>query len=123
MASNPSNNPAASSALSTASKTGPGAAVRSRIIGVGSALPTRCVTNQELALELARKGVETSDEWIVARTRIEQRWLAEPDVTSSMLGTQAAQAALRSAGIPAADIDLIICATSTPDYVFPSNAC
>jgi 3-oxoacyl-[acyl-carrier-protein] synthase-3 len=54
---------------------------------------------------------------------IEQRWLAEPDVTSSMLGAQAAQAALRSAGMDAADIDLIICATSTPDYIFPSTAC
>jgi 3-oxoacyl-[acyl-carrier-protein] synthase-3 len=97
--------------------------VRSRIVGVGSALPTRCVSNQELALELARKGIETSDEWIVARTGIEQRWLAEPDVTSSMLGAQAAQAALRSAGVAAEDIDLIICATSTPDFIFPSNAC
>jgi 3-oxoacyl-[acyl-carrier-protein] synthase-3 len=81
------------------------------------------VSNEELAQELGRKGVETSHEWIVARTGIEQRWLAEPDVTSSMLGVQAAQAALRSAGIAAADIDLIICATSTPDYIFPSNAC
>ena len=100
------------------------AAVRhARIVGVGSALPLRCVSNQELAAELARKGVETSDEWIVARTGIRQRWLAEPDVTSSMLGTQAAQAALRSAGVDAGDIDLIVCATSTPDYVFPSNAC
>ncbi|MEO6271502.1 MAG: beta-ketoacyl-ACP synthase III [Lautropia sp.] len=94
-----------------------------RIVGVGSALPNRCVSNQELAQELAAKGVETSDEWILSRTGIRQRWLAEPDVTSSMLGTQAAQAALRAAGVAAADIDLIICATSTPDYVFPSNAC
>src|SRR5687768_12094962 len=81
-------------------------ASRSRIVGVGSALPSRCVSNEELVQELARKGVETSDEWILARTGIEQRWLAEPDVTSSMLGTQAAQAALRSAGVAAADIDL-----------------
>jgi 3-oxoacyl-[acyl-carrier-protein] synthase III len=96
---------------------------RSRIVGVGSALPPRCVTNRELAQELALKGVETSDEWILARTGIEQRWLAEPGVTSSVLGTQAAQAALRSAGMAADDIDLIVCATSTPDYVFPSTAC
>lgn len=95
----------------------------SRIVGVGSALPSRCVSNRDLAEELARKGVETSDEWIVARTGIRQRWLAEPDVTSSMLGTEAAWSALRSAGIAAADIDLIICATSTPDFVFPSTAC
>jgi 3-oxoacyl-[acyl-carrier-protein] synthase III len=99
------------------------ASCRSRIVGVGSALPTRCVTNAELAEELARKGVETSDEWIVARTGIEQRWLAEPDVTSSMLGAQAARAAMRSAGVSANDIDLIVCATSTPDFVFPSTAC
>lgn len=99
------------------------AARRSRIVGIGSALPPRCVSNQQLAAELALRGVETSDEWIVARTGIRQRWLAEPDVTSSMLGAQAAQAALRSAGVDAADIDLIVCATSTPDYVFPSNAC
>jgi 3-oxoacyl-[acyl-carrier-protein] synthase-3 len=116
MASNVSSSPKASSV--------PTPAVRhSRIVGVGSALPARCVSNQELAEELGRKGVETSDEWIVSRTGIRQRWLAEPDVTSSMLGTRAAQAALRSAGVDAADIDLIICATSTPDYVFPSNAC
>src|SRR5690606_10101412 len=91
--------------------------------GVGSALPSRRVGNQELAEELARKGVETSDEWIVSRTGIRQRWLADPDVTSSMLGAQAARAALRSAGLRASDIDLIVCATSTPDFVFPSNAC
>ena len=95
----------------------------SRIVGVGTALPSRCVSNQELAQELARKGIETSDEWIVSRTGIRQRWLAEPDVTSSMLGTRAALAALRSAAVDARDIDLIICATSTPDYVFPSTAC
>ncbi|HZH07081.1 MAG TPA: beta-ketoacyl-ACP synthase III [Lautropia sp.] len=100
-----------------------GAVTRSRIVGVGSALPPRCVTNQQLVQDLALRGVETSDEWILARTGIEQRWLAEPDVTSSVLGAQAAQAALRSAGMDAADIDLIICATSTPDYIFPSTAC
>src|SRR5690606_22776030 len=99
------------------------ASCRSRIVGVGSALPGRCVSNDELARELALKGVETSHEWIVARTGIEQRWLAEPDVTSSMLGAQAAREAMRAAGVGAGDIDLIICATSTPDYIFPSTAC
>jgi len=113
----------ASNFSNTTTRASTAGAVRSRIVGVGSALPTRCVSNQELALELARKGVETSDEWIVARTGIEQRWLAEPDVSSSMLGTQAAQAALRSAGVAADDIDLVICATSTPDFIFPSTAC
>ena len=94
-----------------------------RIVGVGSALPERCVSNAQLAAELAGRGIETSDEWIVARTGIQQRWFAAPDETSSVLGTRAAQAALRSAGVQAGDIDLIICATSTPDFVFPSTAC
>ena len=116
MANNSSNKAA------TAASTSP-TSCHSRIVGVGSALPTRCVSNAELAEELARKGVETSDEWIVARTGIEQRWLAEPDVTSSMLGAQAARAAMRSAGVSADNIDLIVCATSTPDFVFPSTAC
>jgi len=116
MANNSSNNAASPASSSPTS-------CHSRIVGVGSALPTRCVTNAELAEELARKGVETSDEWIVARTGIEQRWLADPDVTSSMLGAQAARAAMRSAGVSADDIDLIVCATSTPDFVFPSTAC
>lgn len=94
-----------------------------RIIGTGSALPERLVTNAELVRELAERGLETSDEWIVERTGIRQRYLAEADVSSSVLGARAAQAALAAAGIPASDIDLIIVATSTPDFVFPSTAC
>ncbi|MGE0802655.1 MAG: beta-ketoacyl-ACP synthase III [Lautropia sp.] len=94
-----------------------------RLVGVGAALPARCVSNAELAAQLAANGVETSDEWIVERTGIRQRWFAEPGETSSLLGTRAAQAALRSAGLAAGDIDLIVCATSTPDFVFPSTAC
>lgn len=122
MASNTSNQ--ANDSINAAAAGHAGTLARySRIVGVGSALPSRCVSNQALAEELAKKGVETSDEWIVTRTGIRQRWLAEPDVTSSMLGTRAAQEAMKSAGVGAADIDLIICATSTPDYVFPSNAC
>jgi 3-oxoacyl-[acyl-carrier-protein] synthase-3 len=97
--------------------------VFSRIIGTGSALPERLVTNAELVRELAERGLETSDEWIVERTGIRQRYLAEADVSSSVLGARAAQAALAAAGIPASDIDLIIVATSTPDFVFPSTAC
>ncbi|MCL4744911.1 MAG: ketoacyl-ACP synthase III [Burkholderiaceae bacterium] len=94
-----------------------------RIIGTGSALPERLVSNAELVRELAQRGVETSEEWIVARTGILQRYLAPPEVSSSMLGADAARAALGAAGIEAASIDLIIVATSTPDYVFPSTAC
>lgn len=95
----------------------------SRVVGVGSALPARCVTNDELARELAAKGIETSDEWITTRTGIRQRWLAGPQETTASLGTQAAQAALRMAGLKADDIDLVVCATSTPDQIFPSTAC
>jgi len=94
----------------------------SRITGTGSYLPPRRVTNADLAAELAAQGVETSDEWIVERTGIRARHFAAPDVTSSDLGLEAAKNALAAAGVDAADIDLIIVATSTPDMVFPSTA-
>ena len=83
----------------------------------GSYLPERVVSNQDLADSIA-----TSHEWIVQRTGIEQRHIAAEDETTSMLGLKAAQAALDDAGLKAADIDLIICATSTPDLTFPSTA-
>jgi 3-oxoacyl-[acyl-carrier-protein] synthase-3 len=95
----------------------------SRITGTGSALPARVVSNDELARDLATRGVETSDEWIVARTGIRQRYVAEPGLTSAGLGTRAAQAALESAGRGSEEIDLIVVATSTPDQIFPSTAC
>ncbi|HEY0919103.1 beta-ketoacyl-ACP synthase III [Devosia sp.] len=95
----------------------------SRIAGTGSFLPPRRVTNAELAAELAARGVETSDDWIVERTGIRARHFAEPDVTSSDLGAQAARRAMEAAGVGPQDIDLIIVATSTPDMVFPSAAC
>ncbi len=95
----------------------------SRITGTGSYLPPRRLTNAELAAELATKGVETSDEWIVERTGIRARHFAAPDVTSSDLAVKAARHALEAAGRQASDIDLIIVATSTPDMVFPSAAC
>jgi 3-oxoacyl-[acyl-carrier-protein] synthase-3 len=95
----------------------------SRITGTGSYLPPRRLTNQDLAAELATRGVETSDEWIVERTGIRARHFAAPDVASSDLALHAAQRALEAAGVAAADIDLIIVATSTPDMVFPSTAC
>jgi len=95
----------------------------SRITGTGSYLPPRRVTNAELAAELATRGVETSDEWIVERTGIRARHFAAPHVATSDLGAHAARQALEAAGRSPADIDLIIVATSTPDMVFPSAAC
>jgi len=95
----------------------------SRITGTGSYLPPRRVTNADLATELAGRGVETSDEWIVERTGIRARHFAAPDVVSSDLALEASRNALQAAGLQATDIDLIIVATSTPDMVFPSTAC
>lgn len=95
----------------------------SRIAGTGSYLPPRRVTNAELAAELARQGIETSDAWIVERTGIRARHFAAPEVSSSDLALPAARHALEAAGRTAADVDLIIVATSTPDMVFPSTAC
>ena len=95
----------------------------SRITGTGSYLPPRRLSNADLAAELATKGVETSDDWIVERTGIRARHFAAPDVTSSDLAVPAAQAAMQAAGVTPDQIDLIIMATSTPDMVFPSSAC
>lgn len=97
--------------------------VYSRITGSGSFLPPRRLTNADLVHELARRGVESSDHWIVERTGIRARHFAEPDVSSSDLGLEAARRALQAANLQAQDIDLIIVATSTPDMVFPSTAC
>lgn len=94
-----------------------------RILGTGSFLPPRRLTNADLVAELAAKGVETSDEWIVERTGIRARHFADAGVGSSELGFQAAQRALAAAGVAASEIDLLIVATSTPDMVFPSTAC
>lgn len=94
----------------------------SRITGTGSYLPPRRVTNDELAAELAQRGIETSNDWIVERTGIRARHFAAPDVPASDLAVPAAQAAMQAAGVQASDIDLIIVATSTPDMVFPSTA-
>ena len=95
----------------------------SRITGTGSYLPPRRLTNDDLVAELATKGVESSDEWIVERTGIRARHFAAPGVGASDLATEAAKHALHAAGVAAKDIDLIIVATSTPDMVFPSTAC
>lgn len=91
--------------------------IRSIVRGFGAALPKRVVTNQEI------EGiVETSDEWIVQRTGIKQRYIAGEGETSASLGEAAARAALQNGGLKPEDIDLIIVATSTPDNTFPATA-
>lgn len=95
----------------------------SRITGTGSYLPPKRLSNSQLAEQLAADGVETSDEWIVARTGIHARHFAEADVPCSDLAVAAARRAIEAAGLQPSDIDLIIVATSTPDMVFPSTAC
>lgn len=91
--------------------------IRSVVRGFGAALPKRVMTNRDL-----ESIVETSDEWIVQRTGIRQRYIAGEGETTASLGAAAAQEALDRAGLTADDIDLIICATSTPDNTFPATA-
>lgn len=88
------------------------------IIGTGSYVPERVLTNAEL-----EKSVETSDQWIVTRTGIRERRIAEKDEHTSDLAAKAALAAIENAGIDAGEIDLILVATVTPDMFFPSTAC
>jgi 3-oxoacyl-[acyl-carrier-protein] synthase-3 len=90
----------------------------SRIVGTGSYLPEKVVTNDDLA-----RKVDTSDEWIRTRTGIRSRHVAAEGELASDLALPAAQRALQAAGMNAADIDLIIVATTTPDIIFPSTAC
>lgn len=90
-----------------------------RITGTGSYLPGDAVSNTELAA----RGIDTSDEWIVTRTGIRSRHLAPAGTTASQLGCEAARRALDMAGVEATALDLIIVATSTPDFIFPSTAC
>jgi len=93
------------------------AVVRSVIRGVGAHLPKRVVTNEDLS-----KIVDTSDDWIVERSGIRERHIADDDELTSTLGIAAARQALVRAGIDPVDIDLVICATATPDRTFPSTA-
>jgi len=95
----------------------------SRITGTGSHLPPRRLSNEQLAAELAMRGIETSDAWIVERTGIRARHFVDDGVNASDIAVAAARQALAAAGREAAEIDLIIVATSTPDMVFPSTAC
>jgi 3-oxoacyl-[acyl-carrier-protein] synthase-3 len=94
-----------------------------RITGTGSYLPPRRLTNDDLARQLAARGIETSDQWIIERTGIRARHFVDDGVNCSDLAVRAARQALEAAGLQAADIDLIMVATSTPDMVFPSTAC
>lgn len=99
--------------------------IYAKIIGTGSYLPPKRITNDELATILAKQGVETSDEWIRTRSGILARHYADEGVQSSDLGVKAAEKALEMAKCQANDIDMIILATSTPDFFggFPSTAC
>jgi 3-oxoacyl-[acyl-carrier-protein] synthase III len=90
---------------------------RAAVLGTGSALPARRVTNAELA-----ETVDTSDDWIVERTGIRSRYIAGEGETTATLGADAARKALAAAGLDATDIDLIILATATPDQTFPASA-
>ena len=99
--------------------------IYTRIVGTGSCLPPRRVSNQDMTALLAARGLDTSDEWIVSRSGISARHFADDGVLSSDLGATAARQALDMAGLKPDDIDLIIVATSTPDFLggFPSTAC
>lgn len=92
--------------------------IHARVIGTGSFLPGEPVSNSDLVA----RGIETSDDWIVERTGIRMRHLAAPDVTASQLAYEASVRAIAAAACQPSDIDLIIVATSTPDYIFPSTA-
>src|SRR5678815_2400890 len=88
------------------------------IIGTGSALPEKRLTNDDLS-----RMVETNDEWIVQRTGIRERRIASPGESTATLGAAAARRAIEASGLEPKEIDLIVCATITPEMVFPSTAC
>jgi 3-oxoacyl-[acyl-carrier-protein] synthase-3 len=94
------------------------AGIRAVIVGTGSALPSRIMTNADL-----EHLVDTSDEWITTRTGIRERRIAAESEAMSDIATRAAEEALANAGVAAADVDLLICATVTPDMPIPSTAC
>jgi 3-oxoacyl-[acyl-carrier-protein] synthase III len=93
-------------------------AIHSRIVGTGSYLPEKVLTNADL-----EKMVDTNDEWIVSRSGIRERHIAADGETTGDLAFQAATRALEAAGLAAADIELIVLGTTTPDLIFPSTAC
>jgi len=89
-----------------------------RILGTGSYLPEQVRTNADL-----EKMVDTSNEWIIERTGISERRIAAPDETAASMGAIAAKRAIEAAGIDVGEIDLVICATTSAQYAFPSAAC
>lgn len=91
---------------------------QARIIGTGSYLPEKVLTNTDL-----EKMVETSDEWIVTRTGMRERRIAHADEFTSDMGVKAAERAMQQAKVAPEQIDLVLVATTTPDYPFPSTAC
>ncbi|HEX6690677.1 MAG TPA: beta-ketoacyl-ACP synthase III, partial [Burkholderiales bacterium] len=93
--------------------------IYSRIVGTGSYLPPRVMTNHDFAA----RGLDTSDAWIRERTGIVQRHIADESQASSDLALEASRRALQAAGVRAEELDLIVVATSTPDFIFPSTAC
>lgn len=99
--------------------------IYSKIVGTGSFLPPNRVTNEALVAQMAAKGVETTDEWIVSRSGIKARHFVDPDMLASDMGVEASKRALEMAGLEVNDIDLILLATTTPDHLggFPSTAC
>jgi 3-oxoacyl-[acyl-carrier-protein] synthase-3 len=90
----------------------------SKILGVGSYLPEKVLTNKDL-----EKLVDTSDAWIIERTGIKQRHIAADDESTTSMAAEAARAAIKNANLSPNDIDMLILATSTPDHLFPSSAC
>jgi 3-oxoacyl-[acyl-carrier-protein] synthase III len=92
--------------------------MKARIIGTGSYLPKKVLTNSDL-----EKLVETSDEWITTRTGMKERRIADSEEFTSDMGTEAALKAMKAAGMTSESIDLILCATLTPDHIVPSTAC
>jgi 3-oxoacyl-[acyl-carrier-protein] synthase-3 len=92
--------------------------IHSRVVGTGSYLPQKVLTNREL-----ERLVDTTDEWVLTRTGIRQRHVAADDQNASDLALAASRKAIEAAGIPVQDIGLIIVATTTPDMIFPSTAC
>ena len=111
------------STVKSADRSAGSKAVYARITGTGSHLPPRRLSNDDMVALLAQRGLETSDEWITERTGIRARHFVAEGVLASDLALPAAQQALAAAGRSAAEVDLLIVATSTPDMIFPSTAC
>ena len=106
-------------AVDTSKVPRPGEIVRrARIVGTGSYLPERVLTNAHL-----EKMIDTTDEWIVSRTGMKERHIAAEGEAASDMASVAAGHALESCGVEASDVDLLLVATSTPDMVFPSTGC